>query len=198
MGKLILKNSNFHEPPALFDGAKWFCLLTNPNSQLRAERELYSLGHRTFTPKIKKWASHARVRKAVERPLLGRYLFVEVDHPRQSFGAVKAVNGVETFISNLGLPTPFPSHWVEGLLRRYLAGEWDFVTQETVQYYDKFGEIQTRQNHPIQIGARIRIIEGEFDNLLATVTNRKHGKLHCKLLDTNIYTQLREHGVRAA
>jgi transcription antitermination factor NusG len=160
--------------------------------------ELYSLGYRTFTPKIKKWATHARVRKAVERPLLGRYLFIEVDHPRQSFGAVKAVNGVETLISNLGLPTPFPSHWVEDMMRRYLSGEWDFVTQEPILYRDADGEIQTRNNPQIQIGARIRIIEGEFDNMLATVTNRKSGKLHCKLLDTNIYTQLREHGVRAA
>lgn len=198
MARAVARNKTFSEPPISFESAKWFCVTTNPNCQARAEHELYSLGYRTFVPKIRKWATHARVRKAVERPLLGRYMFVEVDYPRQSFGALKAVNGIETLLSNLGIPSPFPSHWVEGFLERYMAGEWDYVRQEAVIFKDEDGVLQTRQNEPIQIGARIRIIEGEFDNMLATVTNRRAGKLHCKILDTNVYTQLREHGVRAA
>lgn len=205
MGKAIRTNQNFQEPPAIRDGAKWFCVMTNPGCQVRAEKELYSLGYRAFSPKIRKWASHARVRRAVEKPLLGRYLFVEVDNrdDGQSFGAVRNVNGVEMILSGVlpdrtWGPLPFPSHWVEGFLSRYMAGEWDFVRQEPVHYLDENGEKQTRQNDRTPVGARIRIIEGEFDDMLATVTSRKSGKLHCKLLDTNIYTQLREYGVRAA
>lgn len=179
-------NSSFQEPPADRPRAKWYCITTNPNCQKRAGMELYSLGFRTFTPMVRKWASHARVRKAVEKPLLGRYVFVEVDHPRQSFHTVRAVNGVEMILSGvlpnrIWGPLPFPAHWVEGLIGRYMTGEWDEVAKGS-----------------IPVGARVRIVEGEFDNLLATVTNIKHGKLHCKLLDTNIYTQMREHGVRAA
>jgi transcription antitermination factor NusG len=75
--------------PTLSDTAQWFCITTNPNCQARAALELYALGFRTFLPKIRKWATHARVRKAVEKPLLGRYLFVEVDQPRQSFWTVR-------------------------------------------------------------------------------------------------------------
>lgn len=198
MPRLIERNKTFTEPPFISRGGKWFCIVTNPNCQLRASLELYSLGYRTFMPKIKKWVSHARVRKAVEKPLLGRYVFVEVDYPRQDFGTIKAVNGVETIISNLGAPCAFPAHWIEGFLERYLAGEWDFVTQEPVRYVDGGGEIQVRKNPQAPIGARVRIIEGEFNDMLATITNRKHGKLHCKLLDTNIYAQMRELGVRAA
>lgn len=181
--------SDFQEPPAHYPGSKWFCIVTNPNCQRRAELELYSRGYRTFSPKIRRWASHARVRKAVERPLLGRYMFVEVDHREdghQSFGEVRNVNGVEMILSGVlpdrtWGPLDFPEHWVEGLLTRYLSGEWDEVAKG-----------------PIPVGARVRIVEGEFDNMLATVTNIKSGKFHCKLLDTNIYTQLREYGVRAA
>jgi hypothetical protein len=33
-----------------------------------------------------------------------RYVFVEVDHPRQSFGVVVAPRGVENIISRLGVP----------------------------------------------------------------------------------------------
>lgn len=175
--------------PVVNERAEWFCVMTNPNCERRAEMELYSLGYRTFAPKIRKWASHARVKKAVERPLLSRYLFVEIDHDGdqgQSYGEVRGVNGVEMLLSGVlpkGAwgPLPFPAHWVEGLLTRQLAGEWDEIAKG-----------------PIPVGARVRIIEGEFDNLLATVTNIKSGKLHCKILDSTVYTQLREHGVRAA
>ena len=186
MARAIERNKNFEQPPEIRPDAKWFCVTTNPNCQKRASMELYSLGFRAFTPMVRKWASHARVKKAVERPILGRYVFVEVDHPNQSFGSVRNVNGVEMILSGVlpdrtWGPLPFPSHWVEGLLIRYLAGEWDEVAK---------GDIP--------VGARVRIIEGEWDNQLATVTNRKHGKLHCKILGTNTYAQMREPGVRAA
>ncbi len=196
--KLTKAEPIFEEPPISYPDAKWFCIVTKPNCQARASLELYSLGFRTFTPKVRKWATHARVRKAVEKPLLGRYLFVEVDYPRQSFGAVKAVNGVETIISTLGVPVTFPSHWVEGLLARYLAGEWDYVRTEPVTFLNGQGEPETRHNDPLRVGARIRIVEGEFDNMLATVTSVKGGKLQCKILETNTYVKLREPAVRAA
>lgn len=198
MARIVLKNSKFTEPPICYDGAKWFCITTNPNCQNRACLELYSLGYRTFYPRMKKWVSHARVRKAVERPLLGRYVFVEVDYPRQDFGTVRSINGVEGIISTYGVPTPFPARWVEDFLERYLAGEWDHTIQDPVQYRDGYGNLQIRENPPIPTGARVRIVEGEFNDLLATVTNRKQGKLHCKIVDTNKYVHLREQGVRAA
>jgi transcription antitermination factor NusG len=177
--------------PTISNTAEWFCVTTNPNCTGRAALELYSLGYRTFLPKIRKWATHARVKKAVERPLLGRYLFVEVDHPTQSFGAVRSANGVEALLSSPGIdpadgemkirPTPFPSHWVENLRMRYMAGEWDEIAKGK-----------------IPIGARIRIVEGEFDKLLATVTGRKHSKLTFKIKDTNTYATMHECSVRAA
>jgi transcription antitermination factor NusG len=160
---------------------RWFCAVTNPNCQNRAELELYALGFRTFTPKLRKWISHARVKKAVERPLLGRYLFVEIDEPRQSFHAVRAVNGVEGFITNLGKPAMIPEHYVESFRMRQMAGEWDEIAKG-----------------PIPVGARIRIMEGEFANMLATVTARKSGKLTLKLLDRNSYGRVHESSVRAA
>jgi transcription antitermination factor NusG len=177
-----LSNRSREQPaPVALDDPKWFCVVTNPNCQGRAALGLYAAGYRTFMPKIRKWVSHARTRKAKEIPLLGRYLFVEVDHPNQSFGAVKAVNGVETLISTLGAPTSFPSHWVDNLRLRYMAGEWDEVAK----------------GH-MPIGARIRIVEGEFNDMLATVTNRKGGRIDFKLHGENRYGRLNECSVRAA
>ena len=36
------------EPPISFDGAKWFCVVTNPNCLRRAEYFLGAAGYRTF------------------------------------------------------------------------------------------------------------------------------------------------------
>src|ERR1035437_8775486 len=165
----------------LLDDAQWFCVTTNPNCQVRAALGLYELGFRTFLPKIRKWATHGRVRKAVERPLLGRYLFVEVDHPRQSYSTVRACNGVESLLSNLGVPCEFPKHEIEDLRLRYMAGEWDEVAKG-----------------PLAVGSRIRIVEGQFENLLATVTSRKGHRVDFKLHGTNQYGRMNDCSVRAA
>lgn len=165
----------------LSESAQWFCAVTNPNCQRRAEMELATLGFRTFLPKVKKWVSHARIKTVVERPLLGRYLFVEVDHPRQSFGAVRRVNGIEGMISNQGAPVQIPRHWVEGFLKRYLAGEWDFVS-----------------NAPFAIGMRIKIMEGEFAEMRATVTKVRGHKIAFKLAGINRYGTTPDFNARAA
>lgn len=166
--------------PVISDTAKWYVVTTNPNCQGRAVGELYTLGYRTFYPKIRKWVSHARVRKAAEKPLLGRYLFVEVDHPRQSFGAVRSANGVEGFVSNPD-PVQIPSIYVQRFRERYMSGEWDEVAKG-----------------PLPVGARIRVVEGEFADMLATVTARKGRRIDFKLHGENRYGRMHECSVRAA
>lgn len=170
-----------HHPIILSDSAKWYCVVTRSNQQNRAVHELGSHGFRSFYPKARKWASHARVKRAVDRPVLGRYVFVEVDHPRQSFATVRDCRAIESMLSNLGNPIAFPSHWIEGLLKRYLAGEWDEIARGK-----------------IPIGARIRIIEGEFNDMCATVMSNKGRKVSLKLLGQNQYVNMHECSVRAA
>jgi transcription antitermination factor NusG len=163
--------------------AQWFCAVTNPNCQARAALGLYEIGYRTFYPKSRRWVSHARVRKAKETPVLGRYIFVEMDpeNDQQSFHAIRNVNGIESLVGPMGIPTPFPSHWVDGLRSRYMAGEWDEVAKG-----------------PLPIGARVRVLEGEFADMLATITSTKRGWLQCKIKDRNQYTKQARENVRAA
>jgi transcription antitermination factor NusG len=162
------------------DTAKWFCAVTNPNCQARAALGLYELGYRTFYPKKRRWVSHARTKTAKEKPLLGRYLFVEVDQPRQSFGAVRAVNGIEGFVSNPD-PVRIPSNLVESFRLRQMAGEWDEVA-----------------SGPLVVGCRIRVMEGQFANMLATVTKAKGRRIDFKLHGENRYGREQESSVRAA
>ena len=64
---------------------------------------------------------------------------------------------------------------------RQMAGEWDEIARE-----------------PIPLGARVRLVEGEFNDMLATVTARKAGKLTFKLLEQNRYGTANQSSVRAA
>lgn len=173
--------------------SQWFCAVTNLNCQARAALGLHELGYRTFYPKVRRWVTHARVRKAKDRPLLGCYIFVEVDpkNDQQSFYAVRAVNGVESVLSSWQptaggdrvLPAAFCSDWIFSMRVRQMAGDWD----------------ETRSSIPI--GARIKLMEGEFADQLATVTakeGRRERTIVFKLLDENRYGKLQVGQVRAA
>ena len=96
---------------------------------------------------------------------------MEIDYPRQSFGPVRAVRGVEDIISHLGVPCVMPRADVEDFLERCLLGEFDKVAGKS-----------------IPLGARVAIVDGKFDNWLATVTGRdKGGALTVKLLGRNVH-----------
>lgn len=161
--------------------AKWFCAVVRPGCHRRAELELSRLGFRSFFPKSRRWASHARTKKAVERPILGRYLFVEIDHPRQSFATVRDIFDIESLVSSLGSPVPFPAVRVEDMLQRYMAGEFDEIA-----------------NGHIPVGARIRIIEGEFENMLATVTRSRGRRVDFRMLGDARVLRIDQSSVRAA
>jgi transcription antitermination factor NusG len=161
--------------------ARWFCAIVKANRHKRAELDLGQLGFRSFYPRSRKWTSHARVKTAKEFPILGRYIFVEIDYPRQSFLTVDQVIYIDGLIKNQGTAIPFPSHWIEGLLMRYMAGEWDEIA-----------------NGKIPVGARIRIVEGEFQDQLATVLSTKGRRVNFKLLGDTKEARLDQSSVRAA
>jgi len=159
----------------------WFIAVTNPNCHRRAESGLAALGYQAFWPKYRKWASHARVKVAKEYPVLGRYLFVEV--PDGNFWAVRAVNGIEGFLTDeRNAPARVPDLTVFGFRERYMRGEWNFV-----------------EKNVIPIGARIRIMEGEFADLLVIVRGRsRNNKLKFLPPGARSFVHTDESNVRAA
>jgi transcription antitermination factor NusG len=167
------------------DGADWFCAIVSQNLHARAEGELYRLGYRTFVPKLRKWVSHARTKRAVYRPLLGRYLFVEVDAQKQGFWNARSAKGIEGFVSaptERGLePLPVPAYQVSGLMLRQMRGEFDLI-----------------ERSDIPIGALVRIVEGEFESSLAILTRRRKGKLEVKIAGTAMNRSLYPMQVRPA
>lgn len=174
----------------------WYIAITNPNCQRRAEAELAALGYGVFWPKLKKWVSHARVKKAKEYPILGRYIFVEI--PDGNFWTVRNVNGIEALVTNeTGSPQGIPESVVWAFRRRYLSGEWDFVANETGAFLNKSGEITIRRN-PIPLGAIVRIMEGEFADMLAVVRGQPGGKLKLLTQGNTRFIHTQQSNVRAA
>lgn len=174
----------------------WYIAITNPNCYRRAENGLAEIGYRSFWPKYKKWCSHARTKIAKEYPVLGRYLFVEV--PDGNFWQVRNVNGVEALlIGDNGAPAKIPDRIVWGFHDRYMRGEWDFVANETGEFVGEDGELTTRTN-PIPVGARVRIMEGEFANMITVVRGRKGDRLEFLPPGRREFVRMRESNVRAA
>ena len=175
---------------------RWLMCLVNAICDRRAGAGLAAIGYRSFWPKLRKWVSHARTKKAKEYPILGRYVFVEI--PDHEFYAVRAVNGIEGLLVGFeGAPARIPPEIVWRFQERYMAGEWDFVSNETGEFVDEFGELVVRRNI-IPAGALIRIMEGEFENLLTVVRGRKNGKIKFLPPGKSDFFYTREANVRAA
>jgi transcription antitermination factor NusG len=170
----------------------WYVAITNPNCHRRAESGLASLGYQVFWPKLKKWVSHARTKVAKEYPILGRYIFVEI--PDGRFGVVRNVDGIEGLVTNgSGAPASIPGEIVWAFRQRYMRGEWDFVNE--TGGLDADG--QPRQNL-IPIGAQVRIMEGQFADMLTVVRGRRNGKIKFLPAGAREFKFTRESNVRAA
>jgi transcription antitermination factor NusG len=175
----------------------WYIAITNPNCHRRAEAGLADLGYRAFWPKLRKWVSHARTKVPKEYPILGRYMFVEI--PDGNFYAARSVNGIEALLTGDDrAPAKVPETVVHGFRERYMLGEWDYVTNETGEFMDQeTGEMIVRRN-PIPIGARVRIMEGEFANMLAVIRGKEKGKLKTLPLGSRGFYFTKESNARAA
>jgi transcription antitermination factor NusG len=187
------------QPPEWREDFRWYCAVVNPGCYARAEGGLYAAGYPTLAPKYRRWVSHARTKTAKEYPLLVPYLMVACDP--SSFFHVRATGGIESLISGPEGPLPFPDEWVHSMRERYMMGEWDYCRQEPVTFVNAAGELETRTNPPIPIGARIEIMAGEFADMLATVTGKKgkRGKtIVFKVKDANQYSELHQSDVRPA
>ena len=137
----------------------WFVALVDRHSHGPVERSLASLGIPAFYPRLRRWVSHARSKVAAERPLLGPYLFTEVDR-LADFHAARMVFGFRAFLVAVdGAPAVIADEVVFDFRERYMRGEFDLTVRN------------------IPVGALVRVIEGEFAEQLAIVTGAQRGKV---------------------
>lgn len=167
-------------PQISFRGPEWFCGIVQPNQDRRVQRKLEDIGHRTFVPKMRKWITVSRRKVEAERPILGRYIFIEIDYPRQSFD-FRTVHGLSQILSVMGIPKVMPREDVEDLLHRYLTGEFDEVA-----------------NAGIPLTARVMVVEGKWAGMLGTVTNISRRRTTVKIDGERTFVDLTQTMLRPA
>jgi transcription antitermination factor NusG len=171
-----------HVPFCYRAGLHWFAAYTNIKCETRAQLGVAALGYRAYLPEFTKWVTHSRVRTVVKRPLFNRYLFVELDPSRDGFGEIRDVNGIEAMVGNSGVPMVMPERFIADLMHRQLSGEFDYASEEA-----------------FQVGARVKIVQGQFDELLATVISAKVGSsmVDVKIVGEAKSIRMHTSGVRA-
>lgn len=192
-GAIALKKTITSEPHPQISyrsGPLWFAAFTNPKCEIRAQLGLMSLGYRAFVPKMRKWISHARVKKAVERPLAPRYVFFELEPEKHGFADVRNTDGIEYIIGTDGVPMPMPQGFIPEFIRRQMAGEWDFVAKD-----------EEGNPRPLPKGARVCIMDGQYEDLFAIVIGRgkrSGGEILAKILERRTVARFSQFSVRPA
>jgi transcription antitermination factor NusG len=163
-------------------GPHWFAVYTNIKSERRACAALQALGYRTYFPEMTKWVRHARVSRVVHRPLMCRYIFVEIEPSKDGFGEIRTIDGVEAIVGNNGIPMIIPKTFVEEMIGRQMKGEFDFAHKEAMPK-----------------GAKIRVVDGEWEGTIGVITSESNahaGSLMVKLLNERYERKIGAYALR--
>lgn len=138
----------------------WFVAYTNINCEARAQKGLEAAGYATFLPTLRKFIRHARQRRAVDRPLFTRYLFVGLDPERDGWFAIRTTHGVESILGHEGVPEPVPAFVIAQLRAAQTSGRFDLTRPRTF----------------FKPGDRVAVDGGPFGDFVAEVATEDDGK----------------------
>jgi transcription antitermination factor NusG len=141
------------------DLLSWYVVRSATRRESAAERGLCEQGFAVYLPCLARWRRHAGVKAKVRRPLFQGYLFVGIDHDRQSFAQVLDTDGVHAFVSAPGaggMPAEIPLQWVTDVLVSEIFGAFD----ETIPSRARFRGFK---------GERVQISGGQFLGFLAAL-----------------------------
>jgi transcriptional antiterminator RfaH len=131
----------------------WVVASTHPLREQAAAENLGRQGFHVYYPKIWKRIRHARRLQNVLRPLFPGYVFIRLDPRQEQWRSVDSTFGVRNLIRFGERPGTIPSEFVAGL-----------------RLTEKDGAVALpRARDSYAIGDRVRMREGPFEGLIATV-----------------------------
>lgn len=148
-----------------YTGVQFYAVRTNPRCERRVELGLIAEGFGVYLPKETRWRKlparlytrakrENRPKERAEHPLMPGYLFVQVDHDRQSFATIRAVHGVHSLVGVEGAPLAIHPGFIRELQERQAEGEFDHTGHHPTFTPDQ----------------QVRVVKaGSFSGLLAKV-----------------------------
>lgn len=112
----------------------WFAVFTGFGQEWFAMRAAEKAGFSTYLPVLARWHNtRYKIKRAIERPLLTRYLFVGVPSPSArpraltdaEQSALKNCYGIQAILGRLGAPVSVPIENLVQLVGEQLEGVYD-------------------------------------------------------------------------
>jgi transcription elongation factor/antiterminator RfaH len=135
------------------DDRQWIVASTHPHKERFALENLGRQGFHAYCPRIRRRIRHARRLQEVLRPLFPGYVFIRLNPQVEQWRSIAATFGVRSLICFGEKPGTVPNQFVAGL---YATEEAGAVTIPPARESYRPGE-------------KVRLREGPFDGLIATV-----------------------------
>lgn len=132
---------------------RWVAASTHAHKECAAIANLERQGFRAYCPMVRRRIRHARRLQEVMRPLFPGYVFIRLDPEHERWRPILSTVGVRQLVrfgDRLGI---LPERFVEGLLAREVEG---IVPMP-------------RPRDGYDAGEKVRLREGPFDGVIATV-----------------------------
>ena len=145
----------------------WIVTSTHPHKERMAVENLSRQGFHAYCPRIRKRVRHARRMQQVLRPLFPSYVFIRLNPHLEQWRSIASTLGVRSLIRFGEKPATLPEQFVAGLLATEDGGA---VTIP-------------RARDSYQPGEKVRMREGPFDGLIATVLSAGDSERIVVLMD---------------
>lgn len=131
----------------------WVVASTHPHKEQVALENLHRQGFLTYCPHVRRRIRHARRLQEALRPLFPGYVFIRLDPEQEQWRSIDSTFGVRNLVRFGERPGTIPSEFVAGL-----------------QLTEKDGAVALpRARDCYDVGEKVRMREGPFEGLIATV-----------------------------
>jgi transcriptional antiterminator RfaH len=137
----------------------YFLAQTKPRQEALATAHLLQQGYAVVSPRIPKPApKRVRSQTVLDQPLFPGYVFLAPSQAQGSVASVRSTVGVRGLVQFCGKPASIRRQTLEGIV------DW-------VQAQFANGVAQAMRLHGLSEGARVRVQEGPFRDLVGLVSN---------------------------
>ncbi|MCL4548820.1 MAG: UpxY family transcription antiterminator [Bacteroidetes bacterium] len=164
--------------PAASDIRKWFALYTKPQQEFKASLQLEGKEIEYYLPTITHVRQWSDRKKKIQVPLFRGYVFIHTTE-KEKWRAIQQ-SSVVRIVGFNGKPSCIPDWEIENVKKLLEKSPEVFVS------------------HQIELGTKVRIIDGPFNDVVGVVCKRQEEKWFCvsiELLRQTVMVRLTEENI---